>query len=96
MTDTNTSQLKINLIYFLIYLHYSKIVLSLLGQIEKKMKTTIEQCNYYNLTKSNGQNSEIYICASNIKEATQIAKRDYPNEFYFGKLKRAYNGGVRG
>jgi len=60
------------------------------------MTTSNEQSNLYNLTNANGQQSEIYINASNIKEATQIAKRDYPNQFYFGKLKRAYNGGVRG
>ena len=54
------------------------------------------QSNIYNLLTSSGKESSIYIVACNIKEATKIAKQKYPNEFYFGKLKRAYNGGVRG
>lgn len=60
--------------------------------------TTLNEQNkfFYNLTDANGNRSEIFIAAINIKEATQIAKRDYPNQFYFGKLKRSYNGGVRG
>ena len=54
------------------------------------------QSNYYNITKANGKNSDIYIVASNLKEAIKIAKEKYPNECYFGKIKRCYNGGVRG
>ena len=31
------------------------------------------------------------------KEAVKIAKKDYPNQSYFGKVKRTYKfGGVRG
>ena len=55
-----------------------------------------KQANTYNLNTASGKESAIYIIASNIKEATKIAKQKYPKEFYFGKLKRAYNGGVRG
>ena len=55
-----------------------------------------KQANTYNLNTASGKESAIYIIASNIKEATKIAKQKYPTEFYFGKLKRAYNGGVRG
>jgi len=63
----------------------------------RKMKAnTIEQTNYYNLLDASGNKSNIYIVASNIKEAAKIAKRDYPNEAYFGKVVRTYNGGVRG
>jgi len=54
------------------------------------------QQNTYNITKANGEPSDIYIIASNLKDAVKIAKRDYPNQVYFGKVKRAYNGGVRG
>lgn len=60
------------------------------------MKTMENQSNYYNITKANGQISEIWIVASNLKEAIKIAKEKYPNESYFGKIKRCYNGGVKG
>lgn len=57
---------------------------------------TLQQ-NWYNLTNSNGTlSSERYFIASNIKEAVKIAKEKYPHQFYFGKVKRCYNGGVRG
>lgn len=55
-----------------------------------------QQENTYNLTTSSGIHSNIYIVASNINEAYKIAKQKYPNEIYFGKLKRCYSGGVRG
>ena len=57
----------------------------------------IEQHNTYNLTNSDGtKSSERYIFATNIKEAVKIAKEKYPSQFYFGKVIRCYNGGVRG
>mgnify|MGYP006287792369 CR=1 FL=1 len=56
-----------------------------------------KQQNLYNLTNSDGtKSSKRYFSASNINEAIKIAKQLYPNEFYFGKVKRCYNGGIRG
>ncbi len=56
-----------------------------------------EQHNTYNLTNSDGtKSSERYIFANNLKEAIKIAKQKYPSQFYFGKVVRCYNGGVRG
>ena len=64
----------------------------------KIMTTTITQANYYNVIDSMGRATEIYYCASNIKDAFQMFKADKPNfqKHYYGKLKRGYNGGVRG
>lgn len=58
----------------------------------------IEQSNYYNVVDSMGRTTDIYYCASNIKDAFKIFKADKANfqKHYYGKLKRAYNGGVRG
>jgi hypothetical protein len=58
--------------------------------------TTATQQNTYTITNANGSNSEIVIIASNLKDAVKIAKKEYPNKCYFGKVKRIYNGGVRG
>jgi hypothetical protein len=62
------------------------------------MTTTTEQQNWYTITDARGVNiPDLYIIASNLKEAVKIAKKDYPNQSYFGKVKRTYKfGGVRG
>lgn len=53
------------------------------------------QSNTYVIYDSMGRRMDIYIIASNIKEACKIAKsrKDIP---YYHKVKRAYSGGVRG
>jgi len=58
----------------------------------------IEQKNSYNVFDSMGRETEIYYCASNIKDAFQMFKADKLNfqKHYYGKLKRGYNGGARG
>jgi hypothetical protein len=61
------------------------------------MTTTLtQQENTYYITDSMGRITDKCVVASNIKEAFKIAKQQYPNELYFGKLVRFYNGGVRG
>jgi len=57
----------------------------------------IEQSNYYNVVDSMGRRTEIYIIASNIKEAYAEAKKiqNKIGSTYY-KLKRCYNGGVKG
>lgn len=57
-----------------------------------------EQSNCYNVVDSMGRPTSIYYFASNIKEAFKIFKADSANfqKYYYGKLKRAYNGGIRG
>jgi hypothetical protein len=57
--------------------------------------TQIEQANTYIVYDSMGRRMEIYIIASNIKDACKIAKsmKEVP---YYHKVKRCYNGGVRG
>jgi hypothetical protein len=61
------------------------------------MNTEIKtQQNWYTITNANGTNSDIRIIASNLKDAVKIAKKEYPNQCYFGKIKRIYDGGVRG
>lgn len=61
------------------------------------MKNTATQSNLYNVIYSNGNASKIYITASNIKEAQIEAKKiqSQIGSFYY-KLKRCYDGGVRG
>lgn len=56
---------------------------------------TTEQSNTYVVYDSMGRRMDIYITASNIKEACKKAKqmKEVP---YYHKVKRAYNGGVRG
>lgn len=65
------------------------------------MNTQIEnnQANTYVVFDSMGRRTNIYIVASNIKEACNAAKADQRvkalnSSFY--KVKRAYSGGVRG
>lgn len=58
---------------------------------------TLTQANTYNVIYSSGKPSNIYITASNIKEAQIEAKKiqsQIGSSYY--KLKRCYNGGVRG
>jgi hypothetical protein len=53
--------------------------------------------NTYNVIYSNGKPSSIYIIASNIKDACVQAKKmekQIGSSHY--KVKRCYNGGVRG
>jgi len=55
------------------------------------------QQNTYKIFFSNGKPSEIYITASNLKEACALAKplaKQHQLDNYI--VKRAYNGGVRG
>lgn len=57
----------------------------------------IEQQNYYNVIDSMGRPTNIYIIASNIKDACAEAKnrqKEIGSAYY--KVKRCYNGGVRG
>ena len=62
------------------------------------LTTQIKQANFYNVVDSMGRPTDIYYCASNIKDAFKIFKADTDNfqKHYYGKLKRGYNGGVRG
>jgi len=63
-------------------------------------QTTIEaikQNNLYQIIDSMGRRTQIYINASNIKEACQEAKKrqsEIGSSYY--KVVRCYNGGVRG
>lgn len=57
----------------------------------------IEQSNTYNVIDSMGRPTKIYIVASNIKDACAEAKKresEIGSAYY--KVKRCYNGGVRG
>ena len=61
------------------------------------MENLATQSNTYNVIYSSGKLSSIYITASNIKEAYNEAKKiqtQIGSSYY--KLKRCYNGGVRG
>lgn len=60
------------------------------------MENLTKQENFYNVIYSNGKESTIYIIASNIKEAHIEAKKIQAKIGYYYKLKRCYNGGVRG
>ena len=64
----------------------------------KNQETKQEQSNWYNVFDSMGRATEIYYIASNINEAFAAFKADKVNfqKHYYGKLKRCYNGGVRG
>ncbi len=59
------------------------------------MENLNAQSNIYNVIYSSGKASDIYVTASNIKEAYEEAKKLGINSSYW-KLKRCYNGGVRG
>lgn len=54
------------------------------------------QKNTYAVIFSCGKQSENYFIASNIKEAYKLAKESKKNFGNYWKLKRIYNGGVRG
>jgi hypothetical protein len=54
------------------------------------------QHNTYKIISSNGKESNIYVFASNINEAHKIVKSEHKNIGIYYKLKRCYNGGVRG
>ena len=59
---------------------------------------TQTQNNTYAIYNSMGKHTGLYIIASNIKEACQLAKqvaKDNKHGIYY-KVKRAYSGGVRG
>ena len=61
------------------------------------MTQKIGQSNTYNVIDSMGRPTEIYIIASNIKEALAEAKKresEIGSAYY--KVKRCYSGGVRG
>jgi hypothetical protein len=61
-----------------------------------KMKK-ISQSNTYVVYDSMGRRTNIYIIASNIKEAyTEAKKRQSEIKESYYKIKRAYNGGVKG
>ena len=60
------------------------------------MNTQNKQENTYNIISSNGKPSNIYITASNINEAHKIVKTEHKSFGTSYKLKRCYNGGVRG
>ena len=55
------------------------------------------QSNFYNVIDSMGRPTKIYIIASNIKDACAEAKKrqsEIGSVYY--KLKRCYNGGIKG
>lgn len=56
------------------------------------------QSNLYNVVDSMGRPTNIYYTASNINDAYKMFKADKINyqKHCYGKLKRGYNGGVRG
>lgn len=60
--------------------------------------TKQEQSNWYNVSDSMGRTTDVYYIASNFGEAFKAFKADKANyqKYYYGKLKRCYNGGVRG
>ena len=62
-----------------------------------KNNNEMEQQNTYNVISSNGKPTKIYIIASNLKDACKEAKQrenEIGSSYY--KLKRCYNGGIRG
>lgn len=65
----------------------------------KQANNIQEQSNTYVVFDSMGRRTDIYIVASNIKEAGKLAKADIRvkalNSNYW-QIKRAYSGGVRG
>ena len=57
----------------------------------------IEQSNTYIVLDSMGRRTNVYIIASNLKEACAEAKnriKEIGSSYY--KVKRCYNGGIRG
>jgi len=59
-------------------------------------QTSQSQANLYNVINSNGVPSKVYVTASNINEAHKIVKKEHSSFGINYKLKRCYNGGVRG
>lgn len=59
------------------------------------MNMTHEQKNTYIVIASNGITILDYIIASNLNDACKIAKTNRYTTAYY-KVKRSYNGGVRG
>ena len=59
-------------------------------------QTSQPQANLYNVISSNGIPSKVYVTASNINEAHKIVKKEHSSFGIYYKLKRCYNGGVRG
>jgi len=61
------------------------------------MNTVNEQSNFYNVIDSMGRPTQIYIVASNIKDACiEAKKRELEIGSAYYKVKRCYSGGVRG
>ena len=61
------------------------------------MNTVNEQSNFYNVIDSMGRPTQIYIVASNIKDACiEAKKRESEIGSAYYKVKRCYSGGVRG
>jgi hypothetical protein len=61
------------------------------------METSNTQQNTYNVISSSGKPTNIYIIASNIKDACKEAKQrqnEIGSAYY--KVVRCYNGGIRG
>jgi len=86
-------------------LHISKVFFKFAYNLKfKDMNSSdkIEQENAYKVIGSNGlqmknaNNEYVYIIASNIKEACQKAKELLGSRYSYCKIKRCYNGGVRG
>ena len=74
-----------------------KTVVSLTYKPTTKPQTMNTQQNTYKIFFSNGKPSEIYITASNIKEACILAKplaKEHRLDNYM--VKRCYNGGMMG
>jgi hypothetical protein len=59
-------------------------------------QTSQTQSNLYNVISSNGIPSKVYVTASNIKDAHKIVKKEHSSFGLNYKLKRCYNGGIRG
>jgi hypothetical protein len=53
-----------------------------------------QQRNTYEMINTDGQQMGEYVSASNLQEAYSLIKSNTPLGFW--KLKRCYNGGVRG
>lgn len=58
----------------------------------------IEQANSYRMYDNMGRPvTDMVVTASNVREAIRLAKKKgFFRAHYYGKLKREYNGGVRG